>query len=259
MDRHRLATVCVLLAAATAGCSGVFDGETTTATPTVSGPDIAPGVPAVEQNGSEVSVDTDRLRAANERVRATISYTVERTVTVRDGDDGTLDFERTRLVTPDATLERLDIDESDRLTAVLDNGTRWTDPDGTWTRTTLSNGRTIVSERLGDELDPYGYGDELVERTLSADAYQVRTPAAGAVLLTRDIDLQSQSLIPLSTGPPIDERARLVVDGSGLVRSLAVRYDAVYETQTVTVTIRHNLRNVGATTLQRPAWVPTGN
>jgi hypothetical protein len=259
MERHRLAAACIALVAVTAGCSGVFSGEsvTPTATPGDAGPEIAPGVPAVEQNGTEVGVDTDRLRSANARFRTNTSYTVQRTVTVTDSDgNGTLVFDRARLATPDVTLEYLDIDQSGQFSAVLSGGTRWTDDTGTWTRSNLSNGRTSVTERLDGNLDPYGYGTDLVNRSLSADTYQVRTDGDDAVLLTRALDLDGESLIPISTGAPVDERVRLVVDDSGFVRSLAVRYNTIYGTESVSVTIRHDLRNVGETAVQRPAWVP---
>lgn len=258
MERHLLAAACLALVATTAGCAGFLGaGSTPTPTPEVSGPAVAPGVPAVDANGTEVPVNAARLRAANAALRANTSYTVRRTVTVTDGNDGTLDFDRTRLVGSDATLERLSIDESAQFTAVLQGGTRWTDGNGTWTRTNLSNGRTTITERLGDELDPYGYGDSLADRALTAARYQVRDGPGGVVLLTRELDFESESLTPLSTGPPIDERVRLVVAESGLVRSLAVRYDTVYGTQTVTVTIQHDLVDVGQTSVERPAWVPT--
>jgi hypothetical protein len=260
MERHLLAAACIALVAVTAGCSGVFGGEsqTPTATPGVSGPEIAPGVPEIDRNGTAVGVDADRLRAANARLRANTSYTVQRTVTVTDSDgNGTLGFDRTRLVAPEGTLESLSIDQSGEFSAVIDSGTLWRDAEGTWARTNLSNGRTTVSERLGGDLEPYGYGTDLVNRSLSGDTYQVRTDGDDAILLSRNIDLESESLIPISTGVPIDERVRLVVDDSGLVRSLAVRYDTIYGTESVTVTIQHDLQNVGTTTVQRPAWVPT--
>jgi hypothetical protein len=259
MERHDFAAACIALIALTAGCNGVFGGsQTPTTTPGGSGPEIVPGVPEVDRNGTKARIDTDRLRAANARLRANTSYTVQRSVTVTDSDgNGALEFDRTRLVTPGTTLEYLSIGQSAEFSAVLDSGTLWSDADGRWARTNLSNGRTTVTERLGDDLEPYGYGTDLVNRSLSADTYQVRTAGDDAVLLSRDIDLDSDSVIPISTGTPVDERVRLVVDDSGLVRSLAVRYSAIYGTETVTVTIRHDLRNVGATTVQRPAWVPT--
>jgi signal transduction histidine kinase len=71
----------------------------------------------------------------------------------------------------------------------------------------------------------------------------VRADGDDAVLLTRALDLDGESLIPISTGAPVDERVRLVVDDSGFVRSLAVRYNTIYGTESVSVTIRHDLRN----------------
>ena len=260
MERNRLAAACVALVAVTAGCSGAFGGKsaTPTATPDAAGPELVPGVPEVDRNGTAVGVDTDRLRATNARLRANTSYTVQRTATVNDSDgNGTLGFDRTRLVAPNGTLESLAVDQSADFSAVVDGGALWRGGDGTWARTNLSNGRTAVTERLGGDLEPYGYGTDLVNRSLSADTYQVRTDGDDAVLLTRDVDLESESLLPISTGVPIDERVRLVVDDSGLVRSLAVRYDTIYGTESVTVTIRHDLRNVGTTTVRRPVWVPS--
>jgi hypothetical protein len=259
MERHVLAAVCLALVAATAGCGGVFGGETTPSpTPEPSDPELVPGVPDVDQNGTEMRVDTDRLRAVNTRLRANTSYTLQRTVAVNDSDgNGTLAFDRTLLVTSAATLEYLDVEQSGQFSAVLQNGTRWSGGDGTWTRTALSNGRTTVLERLGGEIEPYGYGTDLVNRSLSVDTYQVESAGDDAVLLRRDVEIEPGPMIPISTGPPTAERVGLGVDDSGVVRSLAVRYTAIYGTETVTVTIRHDLRNVGSTTVQRPAWVPT--
>jgi hypothetical protein len=259
MERHLLAALCFAVLATTAGCSGFLgDGVPTTEEPTET--EAAPGVPAVDSDGETVTVDTDRLLAANDRIRANTSYTIDRTVTVssRDGT-GSLTVGRTLQVTPNGTLERLTVDQREPFTLVLKNGTRWTDDNGTWTRTLLANNRTTTGKRLPGELEPYGYGEDLLEAVLATDSYRVRDREEGVLVRPRSLDVDGGRLSSLSTDAPTNQRAEIFVDRVGLVRSLTLRYDTVYRTEQVSITIRHELVDVGETTVERPDWIPTDN
>lgn len=258
MSRHALVTACLALLATTAGCTGFLGGTTPTPAQSPSGPEVAPGVPPVETDGTTVTVATDRLLAANDRIRANTSYTLDRTVTISTTDgNGSLTLARTVRAAPNGTFERLSVDHRDPFTVVIQNGTRWTDATGTWTRTLLSNGHTTSGERLAGELDPYGYGDELPASVLTADTYRVREAADGVLLQPSSLDVASEPLTPLSTGAPTDERAQIFVGADGLVRSITLRYDTVYRSKPVSVSIRHEIVDVGSTTAERPGWVST--
>lgn len=164
---------------------------------------------------------------------------------------------RTLRVTPNGTLERLAVDQREPFTLVLQNGTRWTDGNGTWTRTRLANGRTTTGKRLPGELDPYGYGEDLLEAVLATDSYRVRDREAGVLIRPRSLDVDGERLSSLSTDAPTNQQAEIFVDRDGLVRSLTLRYDTVYRTERVSVTIRHELVDVGTTTAERPDWATT--
>ncbi|MFC7132597.1 MULTISPECIES: hypothetical protein [Salinibaculum] len=259
--RPRVLLVVVL--ALSAGCAGLFGGNSQT-DPVTPVPELdppAPGVPAPDQPGvGQVSVDADRLAAANEQARANATYTLERTVVVR-GPNGTMRIERTRLSGDgDVALERLSIDGSGKLSSVVENGTLWTNGTTTWTRTRLSNGRTVTNRLVGSSPEPYGFGVDLAGHVLAGASFEVapRDGRAGAVLDSRRAFSMSLPLVPLATGPAENATARLVVDGDGLVRALDLSYGASLGDQQLRVDIQHRVVDRGTTrTVSRPEWVPT--
>jgi hypothetical protein len=262
MHRRWLPVVLLVLVALTAGCAGLFgDGSrSTTLTPVPEVETPAPGVPAPDQPGSvQLSVETDRLRAANRQARAATTYTLERTVVVRS-PNGTMRIERERLEgTGDRALEYLAINGSGRLSSVVENGTLWTNGTTTWTRTRLSNGRTVTNRLLGSDPDPYGFGSDLVDHVLQAARFEVTTRegTSGAVLRSRTPFSLNLPLVPLATGPPANASARLVVDGSGFVRAVDLSYETTFGDETLTVTISHRITRRNETVVDRPVWVPT--
>ena len=262
MHRRWLPVTLLALVATTAGCAGLFGGGSQS-TPLTPVPDIdapAPGVPAPDQPGSvQLSVETDRLRAANRQARAATSYTLERTVVIR-GPNGTMRIERERLEgAGDHAVEYLAINGSGRLSSVVENGTLWTNGTTTWTRTRLSNGRTVTNRLLGSDPDPYGFGNDLADHVLNAARFEVTTreDASGAVLQSRSPFALSLQLVPLATGPAANASARLVVDGGGFVRAVELSYDTTFGDQNLTVSVSHRVTRRGETVVDRPAWVPT--
>lgn len=254
--RRPLPALVLALALVTAGCAGIFGQQTTPVTPVPTVEQPAPGVPAPDQAG-QVQVDTERLLAANQRVRANSTYTLVRTATIR-GPEGSLRIERTRLEGADgAALERLNITGSDDLSAVVDNGTLWTNGSITWTRTRLSNRRTVTSRLLEESTDPYGYGDELAKHVLRAAQFDVEERERGVTLRSVRNFSMGLPLVPLAAGPAENASATVAVDDAGLVRSLNLTYDADFGDDRVSVTIRQRVRAQNATAVVRPAWVPT--
>lgn len=255
MPARHLAVVSLLVLLVTAGCAGVFgtDSDRPTATPAAVGDGPVPGVPAVEQNGSTVVVDAGKLVTRNNRARARRSHTLVRNVSVQT-DNGTVRLSRTRRVADNRTLERLSVDGPESFTTAVRNGTLYSDDTGNWARTNLSNGRTVTSRLVGDEIAPYGFGAELPSRVLAATEFRVRQRADSVVLATEDIDLAEADLLPISAGVPGNERARVVVTEDGLVTAVVVEYDAVQDGEQLSVRIVHRLRDVDETTVRRPSW-----
>lgn len=262
MNRRRLAVALLAVAAVTAGCAGLFgDGSRSTPVTPVSAVETpAPGVPAPAQAGpAQFGVDVDRLRAANRQARANATYTLRRTVVVR-GPNETMRIARTRLAgTEGQALERLSVDGSGRLASVVVNGTLWTDGTATWTRTRLSNGRTVTNRLLGSSPSPYGFGTDLVDHVLGAARFDVesRASGAGAILRSDGPFALNRPLLPLATGPATNVSGRLVVDGDGFVSGLDLSYETTFGDRNLSVSVTHRIVDRDATTVERPAWVPT--
>jgi hypothetical protein len=260
MASRSLALGAVVLVCLTAGCAGLFGaGGEGTLTPV---PDIeqpAPGVPAAGEGSTQLSVTSERLLAANDRALAAGTYTLDRRVTVRAAN-GTMHINRTvRHGTGTTSLEQLHIKGEGDLTSVVDRGVRWTEGEKTWTRTQLSSGRYVFTQRLVEDVHPYGYGPDLDNQVLDAMSFTVeeRPDGNGAVLRSDGSFDMGEGLVALDVGPARNATARLVVEASGLVRELDLTYTGSYGNRTVSVTVSHRITGQNAAAPARPEWVPT--
>lgn len=249
----------VVLVVVLAGCIGLFgaDDTPTPVTPVEVAQEPAPGIPALQGDGaSQLRVDTDRLLAANERVRANDSYTVDRSVTIR-GSDGRLRIRHVQKVGADgAVLEHVRTNGTGQLSPVLDTGTLWADNSVRWSRVTMADGRTVTTELLSLDSSPYLTTRPLPERVLSGAEFAV-TRRDGSVILESIGAVEVRDpIVPLPVGEPRNASVRAVVESDGLVSGLNVSYDALLGDDRLSVTVSHRVVDRGTPTVSRPDWVP---
>jgi hypothetical protein len=267
--RHLLASAVVLAVALTAGCSGIVAGpdadrgpETATVTP-VDVPEVrtqvAPGVwPPGSADQPARPVQTDRLVAANARVRANTSYRLERVVRIESREDGgRMVIRRSRRVGDDGSVaESLVATGTSPLQPTVRNSTFWRDDDTTATRARLAGGRTVTVQRLPGPPTRHSIGLDLAERVLTDSEFDVRAAGIERTRLVVDGRVSlAQSEVPVAVGPPQNVTASLVVRRDGLVTGLRVSYETVYLDDPVEVTISHRLYDLGNTSVRRPGWV----
>lgn len=254
MGTHALRLFCLVAVVASAGCAGLFGGgPTETLTPAPAPETPAQPAPGVTGDGR---VSVERLLAADAAVRNGTSYRFERTLHA-SGPDGSLRIERVRHVLADGRVrEDLAVDGTGDQTPAIRNGTLWDDGEVLWTRTRLEGGRTVTNRLLSGSASPFGLGEELPGRVLTATDFDVQPRRGGVVLESTGPFSMSRPVAPVSLGQPRNASARLVVGSEGLVRSLRLSYDASLRGETATVTIRQNVTGVGRTSASRPPWVP---
>lgn len=256
MPRHRL-LVALLGLVLLAGCGGFTtpdDTTTETLTPASVPADetVAPGVPAT--GGEPTAIDADRLLAADTSGRSA-GYRLARTVTIR-GTNWTTRIDRDRRVAADGTLfERAEFDSSGPLSPTLGRSELWTNGSATYVRTFDSAGTRIEQGRFPSAPRHFQRWPMLREQVLEGGTYRVEPTADGAVLRATALPTLPATLVPLSLREPRNVTARVVVTEAGLIRSVRVRYDTTVRGEPVRVTIRHRTRAVGATGVDRPAWV----
>jgi hypothetical protein len=271
MRPQSVLTALVLAAALTAGCSGLVPvsgvgsgSETATVTP-VDVPavetQVAPGVwPPESADRQRRPVETERLLAANERIRSNASYRLERVTRIESLESGDqMTIRRSRRVGSDgAVLERLAAEGTGELRPSVSNSTLWQDAERTTTRMTLANGRTVRVSSLPATPTRHRVGLDLAGRVLRDSEFRVDPAESGtAVLVTDGPTGLSESKIPVAVAPPRNSSARLTVTEAGLVGTVRVRYDTLYIEERVRVTVRHRIVDVGETSVERPAWVAT--
>ncbi|TSD10044.1 hypothetical protein DP107_13740 [Haloglomus irregulare] len=256
MSRHRPLVVLLSLVLL-AGCGGfAAPGGTTTETLTpASVPEdapVAPGVPATE--GEPTAIDADRLLAADASGRSA-GYHLTRTVTIR-GTNWTTRIHRDRRVAADGTLfERVEINSSGPLSPAIGRSELWTNGSGTYVRTFDASGNRIEQGQFPSAPSHFQRWLMLREQVLEGGTYRVESAADGAVLRSTELPTLPATLVPLSVREPRNVTARLDVTETGLIRSVRVRYDTTVRGEPVRVEIRHRLRAVGTTRVDRPVWV----
>jgi hypothetical protein len=257
MSRYRL-LVALLGLVLLAGCSGFAtpdDTTTETLTPASVPEDemVAPGVPATD--GGTTVIDADRLLAADAAHRSRSGYHLTRAVTIR-GTNWTTRIDRDRRVAADGTLfERVEINSSGPLSPTLGRSELWTNGSTAYVRTFDASGNRIEQGALPSAPGHFRRWPMLREQLLDGGTYRVEPTADGAVLRATELPTLPATLVPLSVREPRNVTARLVVTETGLIRSVRVRYDTTVRGEPVRVEIRHRLRAVGNTTVDRPGWV----
>lgn len=257
---HR--TLVLVVLALTAGCVGLF-GPTSTPTPVTPMPvDVqpAPGVPASDGAGtSPVRVDSDRLLAANERVRSNGSYTLERTVTV-DGPNGSLRLRHVQRVGANGTvIERVRANGSGQLSPVFINGTLWANGSTRWTRFRLRHGKTVTNRMVSLESSPFVTGRPLPERLVPGTEFAVEERRDGVLLTSTGSVSLRRSPLPVSMADPENASVSVRVGSDGLVRALALAYDARVGDDRATVRVEHRIVETGTASVSRPGWVPVSD
>jgi hypothetical protein len=256
--RHLVTILCAVLLAGCGGVAGpnsVTTATTETLTP-VSVPEdatVAPGVPATD--GEETVIDADRLLAADETQRSGAGYRLARTVTIQ-GRNWTTRIDRDRRVGADGTLfERVEIESDGPLSPTIGRSELWSNSSATYVRTFDAAGTRIEQGRLPSAPDHFRRWPMLREQVLQGGTYRVEPTADGAVLRSTELPTLPATLVPLSVREPRNVIAQVVVTERGLIQSIRVRYDTTVRSEPVRVEIRHQVRAVGNTSVDRPAWV----
>lgn len=259
--RRGLVHAAVLVLVVSAGCSTLFEDApdrapvTPAEVPTVETP-LAPGVPAAAGEGGPRTVETDRLRRADRRIRNASSYRLDRTVTI-DGPDGQVRIERERRSRPDgAAVEHLSTSTTGLFSPPVVESDLWTDGTVYWSRTRLSDGRTVVNRRHPDPPSFHSPGPGLPGRLLDAADYRVlRVGADGVVLRSTTPVRLTWPAVPVVLVDRRNGSAWLTVRRDGLVVETVFRYRATVDDDPVLVTVRQRVLAVNETTVDRPAWV----
>ncbi|MFC7018792.1 MULTISPECIES: hypothetical protein [Haloarcula] len=257
--RRWLVHATVLVLVASAGCSAVFESTpdratvTPVAVPTVETP-LAPGVPAAA-DGESRTVETDRLRRADRRVRNASSYRLDRTVVI-DGPDGQVRIERERRTQPDgAAAEHLSTSTTGLFSPAVVESALWTDGTVFWSRTRLADGETIVNRRHPEPPSFHSLGPALPGRLLDAADYRVlRAGEEGVVLRSTTPVRLTWPAVPVVLVDRRNGSAWLTVRRDGLVVDVVFRYPATFDDDPVLVTVRQRVSAVNETTVDRPAW-----
>lgn len=248
--------------ALSSGCAGLAgptptqESVTPVAVPETATP-LAPGVPApTAGTQSDRRIDTDRLRRADDRLRATQSYRLDRVVTI-EGANGTVRIERDRRIHADgAAVESLSAESTGEFSLTIRASSLYTDGSAYWTRTTLSNGRVIVNRRHPGPPEMHRLGPTLSEYLFDAAKYRLHDSDSDTIVLrsTGAVTFE-RPLVPVVLDEPENGTVRLTVTRDGLVRQLSLTYDATFGGAPVTVSIDQRVTEVGTTTVSRPDWV----
>ncbi len=255
-DAGRWALVVVLVAAS--GCSALPGGgtavETETATPVAvptDRPSYPPGVGAAGVDGPQ------RLAAANGRALDATAHRLERTVEVR-GPDGTLRIERVQRRTADGVvIATLSIRGDGPVGAAVENRTRYRESDIVHSRAELADGRTVTNRLPASSSATYFFGRALPRRLFATGDYEVTRGTDGQVLLdsTGAVDLD-RGLSGVRAGSPRNVSVGATVTEAGLVRELAVAYDARTGAGSVRVRLTQSVTPRNDVAVERPAWIP---
>jgi hypothetical protein len=241
-----------------AGCSGFGDldsastTETLTPAPVPEEPRFAPGVPVAD--GEQTVVNTNLLLRADTAERSTVSYRLHRRVSIR-GANWTTQIDRERRVGTNGTLfERLEINGSGPLSPTIERSELWTNGSTAHVRTFAGSDGPIEQTTLPSAPGHFQRWVLLREQVLTDRTYRVEPTADGVVLHSAELSDLPVSVIPFSMREPRNATARLVVMETGLIRSVRLQYETAIRGEPAQVVIRHRLRAVGNTTVDRPTW-----
>lgn len=254
-SRGRLLVLALALSVAVAGCGGSAQEEpesTVTpapvpegdAQPVVEDDLVAPGVTA------ERIVDAGALTEAHEQRLSSSSYTVREQV-VRRGPDGSVRDERTTVVRRNGSDIRYQ-----QVTRAA-NGTevrrvdRWSGGSRTYTARTDRNGTTYstLNATAGATVAASNYARSL-GRVLGLLPVTVtgRTERAGTTYYRLEA-------AEVRDRPPLSNVSFVgYVGPGGLVRNYTVTYTTDIGAEAIDVTVRVTVEDVGATSVERPAW-----
>lgn len=250
----------LLVAVLTAGCAGLFGGETqerdaeavTPAPVPEPEPELAPGI---REYGV---VDPGRLVATNDRLLNGTSYRFARTVVIENGSDRFRVTRRQRLRSDGVAIGRLRARGGEPVGSSVRNWTRYREGNTVHARTTLADGSRITNRLAARGVGSFAVGRDLPRRVLDRAELVVTDDGGRRVVLQSVAPFSLDSIdTPVLTDPPRNASARLVVTERGLIRALTLRYTASIGSRTVRVRITQRVSGVGNTTVERPSWVPT--
>lgn len=254
--RRVIVLVVVVLAG---GCVGLFDsgGQSTSVTPVPVDDPPAPGVPPADASAAvQLSVDTDRLLAANRQVRANGSYTLTRTVTV-EGPNSSLRLEHgQRVGAAGAVIEHVAANGSGQVAPVFVNGTLWQNGSTRWTRFRLQNDELVTNRMPSLDNSPFITGRPLAERVVPGTEFSVEPRQNGALLRSTGTVSLDRAVLPASMDDLRGASVTVRVRSDGLVRTIVVTYDADVGGEEVSVRIDQRVVETGTASLSRPTWVP---
>lgn len=241
------------------GCVGLFEsGESpTSVTPVPVDDPPAPGVPPADANAAvQLRVETDRLLAANRQVRTNGSYTLSRSVVV-EGPNSSLRLQHGQRVGAEgAVIERVAANGSGQIAPVFVNGTLWQNGPTRWTRFRLPNGDLVTNRMPSLDSSPFITGRPLAERVIPGTDFSVESRQDGALLRSTGTVSIDRAVLPASMDDIQEASVTVRVRNDGLVRKIAVTYDAVVGGEEVSVRINQRVVETGTASLSRPAWVP---
>jgi hypothetical protein len=242
-----------------AGCGGVVapDNSTTTETltpvPVPENKTVAPGVSATD--GEATIVDADLLLAADAEQRSAAGYHLSRTVTIR-GSNWTTLIDRDRRVAADGTtFERVEINSSGPVSPTIERSELWSNGSAVYVRTFDTAGNRLEQGKFPSAPSHFRHWTLLRDQVLEGGTYRGERTANGAIFRTTELRTLPATQIPLSVREPRNVTAWVVVTETGMIRSVRVRYDTTISGEAVRVVIRHRLRAVGNTSVDRPGWV----
>jgi hypothetical protein len=237
--RRLLGTLALVLGLLVAGCAGFTDERTTTVSPAPipDEPTVAPGIP--EQG----AVDAVSLLAADDAERRGESvrivdvmmvqgpgqqFSVRRTIERRGPDRVTISY----LYTRGKYVEPLFVSETR-------NGS------GRTVRTTLRNGTLRLNQSLPPALRTRLPPADLTERVLASGEFELRDRAEGTLRLGPRNTVSLHRVAPPAIERPRNGSAVLKVTPAGRITWLAVDFEAVHQSGSVSVTILRDVQPLG--------------
>jgi hypothetical protein len=251
---HAAAALCLL--AVLAGCGGVLDDRATPAPVELGNVSVPDGITAD-------GVDASALAANHDAILGSTSYTVVVSEVIRTNGTVLRNATRNRRVAPGAdryVFRRVQRTNGFPTSSLAPALTYWYD--GTTVAQRVGTGTDARVDRFptdppGPLRDPTSHRG--VARIFGAfELRPNRTLGDGPVRLTSvRLGDPQDAPTPSFVGPPRNATLTALVDGRGYVRSYRFAYDADASgiSGTVRVVRRVRFRDLGATTVERPAWV----
>lgn len=263
---HRAPAVLLVVLLATAGCSAPLGPATeapdrSTLTP-VSVPETTERTAVASEVAPGVTADgvrsPDRLGTAHARVLAGTSYTANRTVIRRDREGAVVG--RTRTVVrvsadPGRFRYELELREGERRRVE-----RYGDGERVYERETTTNGTraAVVRGPDGEPLDPrtVSFGDASNRRGIVQLFVRFPFQVTDSVMRNGTTYYRLATSEPRALPPARNITATALVSERGLVRNYTITYRVQRGEQPTTVRVESRFTDVGATTVEPPAWYP---